>query len=96
MRLGGIRGISIVVGLAALAVIGVACSTNGEAASNNVGGTGSVAEVRAPSSAAPTGAGSAQVSGQIGQSGPAGIWVTGRGSIELVPDLAAQRQMRAR
>ncbi len=93
MRLGRIRGmgrIGIVAGLAALAVIGVACSTNGEAApaSNNVGGTGSATEVRAPSSVSPAGSGSAQVSGQVGQSGPAGIWVTGLGSIELTPDLA--------
>lgn len=70
-----LKGLSVVIGLAAVMVLATACGSN-------------QATTAAPPSVTPGSSGyqgAPQI--QVGSS-QAGIWVTGRGSIDLVPDLA--------
>ena len=72
-RTRGMVGTAAIACLAALAVIGFACG-------DNDGATPAVTQADAVSVQ--------QRAAQAGQSGPAGIWVTGTGSMQLAPDLA--------
>ena len=74
-RTKGMMGAGLIACLiTAMAIIGVACGDNG-------GATPAVTQADAE-------AVSTQRAAQAGQSGPAGIWVTGTGSVQLAPDLA--------
>ena len=59
--------------ITAVAVVGVACGDNGDAT---------------PAATQADAVSAQQRASQSGQSGPAGIWVTGTGSMQLAPDLA--------
>ena len=73
-RTKGMMGAGLIACLiTAMAVVGVACGDNGDAT---------------PAATQADAVSAQQRASQAGQSGPAGIWVTGTGSMQLAPDLA--------
>ena len=94
-----VKRIAAVIGIAALALVAVACS-NGEAATGPEVKAGATSQSPAEQSGAVQKTVAASTSAGLGASGPpaqvaavqtgssqAGIWVTGQGSISLEPDL---------
>ena len=76
-----LKGLSVVIGLAAVMVLATACGSNQATTAAPPSVTPDI--YAAPSSSGYQGAPQIQVG-----SSQAGIWVTGKGSIDLVPDLA--------
>ena len=74
MRLRGIRGMMGIGAIACLAALGVIGVACGDNGNATMASSAEAVD--------------AQRAAQAGQSGPAGIWVTGTGSMQLAPDLA--------